>query len=223
MQEKNMTTIVTGQFSQAEDAERALSRLIEAGFLLGDTSSFPVDPLAVSPRSAPPNESAADRAEETMGSGAAVGAIGGTGVGLALGAVSAIGTTILGPGGLLLGAAIGAYAGSLVGALVGQSDAVTDDKPQPAAATASEAATATAAASAAAVAAPSAAAAEAATPTTHTDTLIAVRAPEPAQQLSATNVLREAGAAHIESVQGDLRDGKWSDFDPIAHAASINA
>jgi len=53
--------------------------------------------------------------------------------------------------------------------------------------------------------------------------LIAVRAPEPAQQLSASNVLREAGAAHIESVQGDLRDGKWSDFDPISHAAAINA
>jgi len=175
-----MTILVTGRFSSPQGAEQALSRLIESGFLAADTDSFPIDTTSADPLSAAANDATDARVDQTIGSESIAGAIGGSGVGLAVGAASGIGATLLGPGGLLLGAALGAYVGSLAGALAGQSAALVGE------------------------------------------TLVAVRATGSAQQLSATELLRAAGALEIESVQGHLREGKWN-FDPLSSAAAINA
>jgi hypothetical protein len=140
----------------------------------------------------PPPATASEGAETRAGATIGSEAVAGMVGGTTVGlALGAASATFLGPPGLIAGAAIGAYAGSLVGTLAGQSEASEDDPPPPAAA---------------------------ASPT---DTLVAVRAPESAQQLSAIEVLRTEGAVEIKKVQGDLSNGKWLDFDPSTYAAAI--
>ena len=106
-------------------------------------------------------------------------------------AAGAVSSGILGPQGFVVGAAVGAYIGSLMGASAGQSEASNVDTLPPL------------------------------TATPASDTRVAVRAPGPAQQLGAMDVLRAEGAVDIEKVQGHLRDGKWVDFDPSAGVADV--
>lgn len=191
--EKNMTTIVSGRFNSIEGAARAVSSLTSSGFLVEDISSFPVDPIdADLPK--PPTIAAADRAGETIGSDSMTGVISGTSVGLVLGAAS---LPFVGPPGLIAGAAVGAYVGSLFGAVAGQTEAVSaevgsEKTPPPA------------------------------TPMRPRITLVAVRAAQSEQQASAIDLLRAGGGVHIEKVEGNLRDGIWIDFDPMARSPTTN-
>ena len=115
-----MTTIITGNFQQQDEAQQAMSELTGAGFTADQTTTFFVNspgqhdlyPIGGDEDESPGTEDAA------FGSASGAAAIG-VAVGLAT-------LPVLGPGAAVAAAGVGAYAGSLYGALGN-----TDDKKNP--------------------------------------------------------------------------------------------
>jgi len=110
-----MTTIITGNFQQQDEAQRALSDLAGAGFAADQTTTFFVNP----PGQHDLYPIGGDEDESPGTENAASGSASGAAVGLAT-------LPVLGPGAAVAAAGVGAYAGSLYGALGN-----TDDKKNP--------------------------------------------------------------------------------------------
>jgi hypothetical protein len=51
--------------------------------------------------------------------------------------------------------------------------------------------------------------------------VVAVSAPEPANEKQAIEVLRSLGAEDIERTEGTIVDGDWKDFDPVSAPALV--
>ena len=116
------------------------------------------------------------------------GAVSGAAIGGAVGIAVGLATApVLGPGAAVAGAGAGAYVGSLYGTL-----GKIDDTHQPAAGG-----------------------------VRHSDAprksgmLVAVSAPDLAQQDSALRILRAHGATDSEQTEGTIVAGNWIDFDPL--------
>lgn len=132
-----------------------------------------------------------DRDESPGTRSAAAGAAAGAAGGVALGAAAG---ALLGPAGALAGAAVGAYVGSLPGALDDMQAQRTGGRGL------------------------------------HADDvprireagmLVAVVTPDDASESRAIEVLRSAGATDIERNTGEIRDGDWVDFDPLAKPGTL--
>lgn len=95
---------------------------------------------------------------------------------------------ILGPGAVIAAAGVGAYTGSLYGALAGTGDEKSAE----------------------------AQALERSAVPRKSGILVAVSAPESAQQDAAIRILRAHGAADIERPEGTISGGGWDDFNPLA-------
>ena len=105
------------------------------------------------------------------------------------GAAGAAAGAIMGPAGAVAGAAVGAYVGSLPGAL--------DSMHQKTARSATQGATS-------------------APRIREAGMLLAVAMPDGESESKAADVLRRAGATEIEQNTGEIRNGDWVDFDPLA-------
>jgi len=189
-----MTMIIAGRFIRQDAATASMAQLVQSGFDPGQMTSFFVNPLGQHDRFPIGGDEDESPGTEKAGAGAATGALGGSGVGIAVGLAT---LPILGPGAVLAGAAVGAYVGSFVGAL---------DNMQPAdlgGDTTSTTATRLPAES------------------RKSGMLVAVVAVAPNQQASAIGVLRGAGATDIERAEGEIRNGEWPDFNPLTPIVSI--
>jgi hypothetical protein len=60
-------------------------------------------------------------------------------------------------------------------------------------------------------------------PLRHAGMMIAVSVSEPSSEPVAINLLRSLGAADIERAEGDIVDGDWKDFDPVAPPSLVDA
>ena len=110
-----MTTLITGNFQQQDEAQRALADLAGAGFAADETTTFFVNPPGQHDRG---DEDEARGTENTAAGSASGAAVGGA-VGVAVGLVT---LPVLGPGAAVAAAGVGAYAGSLYGALANTGD-----------------------------------------------------------------------------------------------------
>ena len=118
-----MTTIITGNFQQQDEAQQAMSELTGAGFTADQTTTFFVN----SPGQHDLYPIGGDEDESPGTEDAAVGSASGAAVGGAIGIAVGLATLpVPGPGAAVGAAGVGAYAGSLYGALGN-----TDDKKNP--------------------------------------------------------------------------------------------
>ena len=185
-----MTTIITGNFQQQTEAQHALSDLAGAGFAADKATTFFVSSAGqhdLYPIGGDEKESpGTEAAGAGVASGAAVGGVIGAAVGLAT-------LPVLGPGAAVVAAGVGAYAGSLYGGLANLSD-----KPD--------------------LSTPSGGG-EVSPGNNHalrkSGMLVAVCAPASAQQDAAIRILRAHGATDIESPEGTIVAGEWTDFNPL--------
>ncbi|MEO8847977.1 MAG: hypothetical protein ABI440_05030 [Casimicrobiaceae bacterium] len=107
------------------------------------------------------------------------------------GVVGAAAGSLLGPAGALAGAAVGAYVGSLSGALDNMHGR------------------------------PGSSPRRVAAKTREAGMLIAVATPVPTSETEAVQILRACGATDIERNDGEIRDGDWVDFDPLAEPGRL--
>lgn len=185
-----MKTLIVGHYDLQDEAEIAARDVLRAGFSASETSLFYLNPQgqhALHPVGGDEDESPGTHDAQ---SGAVRGAAGGAGAGVLVGAAT---IPVLGPAGPLLGAAVGAYTGSLVGALNHM-----EEPPEP----------------------------RADTPQTRTTSddefearksgyLLAVAVQTPMERKYAIEILGER--AHLlEEAEGNLQNGEWTDFDPLA-------
>jgi len=191
-----MTMIIAGRFIRQDAAAASMAQLIQSGFDPARMTSFCVNPAGQHDTFPIGGDVDESPGTEMAGAGAATGAIGGSGVGVAVGLAT---LPILGPGAVIAGAAVGAYVGSFVGAL---------DNMQPA-----EVAGATTSTTATPMPSDS----------RKSGMLVAVVATESREQLSAIGVLRGAGATDIERAEGEIRNGEWPGFNPLTPVVSVDA
>jgi outer membrane lipoprotein SlyB len=183
-----MPTIITGNFQQQDAAQRALTALTSAGFAIGQTTTFFVNPPgqhATFSVGGDENESAGTHEAGTgAASGAAVGGVIGAAVGVAT-------LPLLGPAAAVAAAGVGAYAGSLYGALVHTEDhdQMRDEAVR--------------------------AGLQFSDLPRKSGMLVAVSAEADAQQVTAIRILRAYGATDGASSEGTIIDGQWTDFDPL--------
>ncbi len=112
-----MTKLITGRFDDAEQVQRALTAIREAGFEKGQYGIFYVTPPGQHASFPIGGDAYRSAGTEDSGPGAAAGAAIGGGAGLAMGAVAALAFPVAGLAALLAGTGVGAYVGSLVGAM----------------------------------------------------------------------------------------------------------
>ena len=185
-----MSTIITGNFQQQLEAEHALSELAGAGFAADQAATFffsSAGQHALYPIGGDEKDSPGTEASGVgAASGAAVGGVIGAGVGLAA-------LPVLGVGMLVAAASAGACAGSLFGGLTNLGDEPDANSPI--------------------------GKREALLGSDHVHRkagmLVAVSAPASAQQNAAIRILRAHGATDIESPEGTIVAGEWTDFDPL--------
>jgi hypothetical protein len=183
-----MTTIITGNFQQQDEAQRALSDLTGAGFAADHTTTFFVNP----PGQHDLFPIGGDEDESPGTEHAAAGSVSGAAVGGAIGVAVGLATLpVLGLGAAVAGAGVGAYAGSLYGAL-----GHTDDENNPETQAARERL-------------------RRSRPPRKSGMLVAVSAPASAQQDTAIRILRAHGATDIERPEGTIVAGDWTDFNPL--------
>lgn len=185
-----MKTLIVGHYDLQDEAKIAARDVLRAGFSVNETSLFYLNPHgqhALHPVGGDEDESAGTHDAQ---SGAVGGAAGGAGAGALVGAAT---IPVLGPAGPLLGAAVGAYAGSLVGALNKMEEPPETD-------------------------------ADTVRGTNAADDdfearksgyLLAVAVNTPMERKSAIEILGER-AQLLEEAEGNLQDGDWTDFDPMA-------
>jgi hypothetical protein len=134
-----------------------------------------------------------DRAASPGAKTAGVGAAAGAAVGGVVGlGVGLAATTVVGPAAVPAAAGVGAYVGALAGALGKMEDSPAQAHPL----------------------------AEEQPELRHAGFVVAANVPEAEQRATALAVLGSAGAKDIESAEGQWRDGKWIDFDPVAPPAT---
>ena len=189
-----MSTLITGNFQQQSHLRKALSALAEAGFATDHTATFFVSPQGLREKLLLEEHAQDAAADEQAGSGAVKGAAVGGFVGVAVGIAT---LPLLGPGAAIAAAGAGAYAGSLVGALNALQDKA-DDVPMTSVTETKPSAL-----------------------RRKTGMLVAVRAPEAAQQDHAIAILRSHGAEDIERLEGSISAGDWTDFDPAKPLALL--
>lgn len=190
-----MKTLIVGHYDLQDEAEIAARDVLRAGFSASETSLFYLNPQgqhALHPVGGDEDESPGTHDAQ---SGAVRGAAGGAGAGVLVGAAT---IPVLGPAGPLLGAAVGAYTGSLVGALNHMEEPPDTRADTP----------------------------RADTPHTRTTSdaefearksgyLLAVAVQTPMERKYAIEILGER--AHLlEEAEGNLQNGEWTDFDPLA-------
>jgi len=129
-----------------------------------------------------------DRAVSPGAATAGTGAAAGAAVGGAVGlGVGLAASPFIGPAAAPAAAGVGAYVGALAGALGKMEDAPADASP----------------------------AVETAE-VRHAGVMVAVHAPTPEQRAIVVRALEACGAKNVETADGQWRDGKWIDFDPLA-------
>jgi hypothetical protein len=183
-----MTTLVTGNFQQQDNAQQALSDLAGAGFPTSRMATFFVNPPGQHDRYALGGDEDESPGTEHAAGGSVAGAAVGGAIGVAVGLAT---LPVFGPGAAVAAAGVGAYTGSLYGALGN-----TDDKDMPA---------------------PQAGRDEFrhSEPPRKSGMLVAVCAPAIAQQDAAIRILRAHGATDSERTEGTIVGGTWTDFDPL--------
>ncbi|WP_293002844.1 hypothetical protein [Nevskia sp.] len=203
-----MSTLITGNFQNAEQVRLALAELDGAGFARTGTASLvvaglpPAQPATAeespSATAAPPATTTVEQLESPGDDPAAGGALSGAAIGGAVGIAAGLLTVpFLGPGAAVAGAGAGAYVGSLVGALNKLGDPADPDHRD-----------------------------EQQTPPSSLQrqpgTLIAVTASDAAWQLSAIRILQAHGATDIDAAEGIIDAGQWIDFDATAPLRRVN-
>lgn len=184
-----MNTVIAGRFDAQDHAEQAIGALAAAGFPRDRIASFFVNPPGQHNRSGTHEDPDASAGAHEAASGAVAGALAGTGVGTVVGLATMI---VLGPAAPLAGAAVGAYVGSFAGAL----DELRGSAPSTETAATVESANDDGA-------------------PRKSGMLVAVEAVSSTEQETAIVVLRGEGAAALETVEGSISHGEWTDFDPV--------
>ena len=198
-----MKTLIVGHYDLQDEAKIAARDVLRAGFSANETSLFYLNPQgqhALHPVGGDEDESAGTHDAQ---SGAVRGAAGGAGAGALVGAAT---IPVLGPAGPLLGAAVGAYAGSLVGALnkMEEPPETRADTPRNNAMSDAE----------------SEAESEAEYEARKSGYLLAVAVHTPTERKYAIEILGER-AQLLEEAEGNLQNGEWTDFDPLATGTVI--
>lgn len=184
-----MKTLIVGHYDLQEEVEIAARDVLRAGFSANETSLFYLNPQgqhALHPVGGDEDESPGTHDAQ---SGAMRGAAGGVGAGVLVGAAT---IPVLGPAGPLLGAAVGAYTGSLVGALNHM-----EEPPE----TLADAARGDAV--------------DADIEARKSGYMLAVAVNTPMERKYAIEILGER-AQLLEEAEGNLQNGEWTDFDPLA-------
>lgn len=183
-----MKTIIVGRYSQQGDAERASRELLRAGFPVDEMSLFYDNPEGQHAIHPVGGDEDESPGTHDAKSGAMRGAAGGVGAGALVGAAT---IPVLGPAGPLLGAAVGAYTGSLVGALSNMEETETKTDPVR----------------------------ESKAPddvqTVKSGVVLAVAIETSEEREYAVEILGEC-AQEVEETEGNLQNGDWIDFDPLA-------
>lgn len=183
-----MTTIITGNFQHQDDARRAWSDLLGAGFGADQMTTFFVNPPGqhdLYPIGGDEDESPGT---ENAAAGAASGAAFGGAIGVAVGIAT---LPVLGPVAPAAGAGVGAYVGSLYGALSNTDDNNPETQSGHEELRRNE-------------------------PPRRSGMLVAVSVPSSEQQDTAIRILRARGATDIERTEGNIVAGEWADFNPLA-------
>lgn len=204
-----MKTLIVGRFSRYDQGETAALALQQVGFSADEMSLFYINPQGQHDLHALGGDEDESAGTHHAGSHAIASAAGGVGIGGMIGLAT---LPVLGPAGPLLGAAVGAYTGSLVGALGGMKqseeaageiaarNANTLPPPEPAIGPDAE------------IAPPSIASEVAAR---QPGVMLAVAVATAGQRADAETILGRF-AYQVEQSEGDLRNGDWIDFDPLA-------
>lgn len=203
-----MKTLIVGRFVRYDQGETAAYELQQAGFSTDEMSLFYINPQGQHDLHWLGGDEDESAGTHDAGSNAVASAAGGGGIG---GLIGLAALPVLGPAGPLLGAAVGAYTGSLVGALGGMKR--------------SEVAVEIVARNANNLPAPEPAMQRDAeiSPTSEADevaarqpgVMLAVAVATAEQRADAETILRRY-AYQIQQSEGDLRNGDWIDFDPLA-------
>ncbi len=190
-----MKTLIVGHYDLQDEAEIAARDVLRAGFSARETCLFYLNPQgqhALHPVGGDEDESPGTHDAQ---SGAVRGAAGGAGAGVLVGAAT---IPVLGPAGPLLGAAVGAYTGSLVGALNHMEEPPETRADTPRADTPHTRATS-----------------DTEFEARKSGYLLAVAVQTPMERKYAIEILGER--AHLlEEAEGNLQNGEWTDFDPLA-------
>ena len=192
-----MKTLIVGHYDLQDEAKIAARDVLRAGFSVNETSLFYLNPQgqhALHPVGGDEDESPGTHDAQ---SGAVRGAAGGAGAGALVGAAT---IPVLGPAGPLLGAAVGAYAGSLVGALNKMEEA-----PETGADTMRD----------------NDNTADAEHEARKSGYMLAVAVNTPTERKYAIEILG-AHAQLLEETEGNLQNGDWTDFDPLAPGKVIS-
>ncbi|HQT30008.1 MAG TPA: hypothetical protein PLE48_10865 [Thiobacillus sp.] len=204
-----MKTLIVGRFERYDQGETAAHALQQAGFPADEMSLFYINPQGqhdLHPLGGDEDESAGTH---HAGSHAVASAAGGVGIGGLIGLAT---LPVLGPAGPLLGAAVGAYTGSLVGALGGMKQ--SEEAPaEIAARNANNLPPPESAIERDAEIAPPSNANEVAARQPGVMLAVAVAT---AEQQADAEILLGRYAYQVEQSEGDLRNGDWIDFDPLA-------
>jgi len=184
-----MDTIITGNFIQQTQADAVLARLAGAGFGKDRMVSFFVNPPGQHDRQPGAAEGEGTLGAEHAAAGSAAGATLGAAIGVAVGLAT---LPVMGPGAIIASVGAGAYGGSLYGALGATEEAVATDSIDGAGAHATS------------------------DQPRQAGMMVAIAAPEPAEQAEAIAILRQSGAMAIERTCGTIDSGSWIDFDPLA-------
>jgi hypothetical protein len=179
-----MAKLVTGRIDDADELQRTLNALADAGFDRREYGTFYVGPAGQHDIFPIGGDAYRDKATEESAGGAATGAAMGGAAGLAIGAVGAVALPVAGIAAALAGAGVGAYVGSLMGAMSQTRHAEREESTQE----------------------------HPVEP--QGGVRIAVNVERPGTEDRAMEILRNAGAEDIVPAEGEWRDGEWKDFDP---------
>ena len=205
-----MKTLIVGRFARYDQGETAVNAFQQAGFSVNEMSLFYINPLGQHDLHSLGGDEDESAGTHDAGASAVAGAVGGVGVGSLLGLVA---LPVLGPVGPLLGAAVGAYTGSFIGALGGMKQSeeaateITADNPKnlpPAESAILRDAEIDSTASDATEVSPR-----------QPGVMLAVAVATAEQRADAETIMGRY-AFQTEQSQGDLRNGDWIDFDPLA-------
>jgi hypothetical protein len=179
-----MAKLITGRIDDADELQRALQALADAGFDKREYGAFYVGPGGQHDIFPIGGDAYRDAATEESAGGAVAGATVGGATGLAIGAVAAAALPVAGIAAVLAAAGVGAYVGSFIGAMAQTRDAdpreSTPEHPVE----------------------------------SQGGIRIAVNVERPGTEERALEVLRRAGAKDMMFAEGEWRDGQWKDFDP---------
>lgn len=189
-----MSTIIAGRFQEQNEVEIAIEKLQDAGFPLDKISSFYVNPAGQHDMYPIGGDHALSPGAKESDTGVAAGAIAG-------GVLGAATAPVLGPVGPVTGGLLGAHVGGLIGGLSrmkdkGQSEETSPDSQDEV---------------------------DNIDPIRKSGMLVAVSVSNDDHRDHAIEVLRSLGATDLESAEGTIEDGDWSDFDPIAPPTFVHA